>query len=75
MGISLALLDLLIQANHLLGNKMMMTLLMEPGQLVHVKSTSLPLGSFVKLQPQSVDFLDITDPKAVRFIYTFSVGS
>ena len=47
---------------------MMMTLLMEPGQLVHVKSTSLPLGSFVKLQPQSVDFLDNTDPKAVRFI-------
>jgi ubiquitin fusion degradation protein 1 len=44
---------------------MMQTLLLEEGGLVRVKSTSLPLGTFVKLQPQSPDFLDITDPKAV----------
>ncbi|ORX79869.1 ubiquitin fusion degradation protein UFD1, partial [Basidiobolus meristosporus CBS 931.73] len=44
---------------------MMQTLLLEPGDLIQVKNTTLPLGSFVKIQPQSVDFLDITDPKAV----------
>ncbi|KAJ3216038.1 ubiquitin fusion degradation protein [Dinochytrium kinnereticum] len=44
---------------------MMSTLLIEEGSLVKVKSVNLPLGKFVKLQPQSVDFLDISDPKAV----------
>ncbi|KAF3113128.1 ubiquitin fusion degradation protein, variant 2 [Orbilia oligospora] len=43
----------------------MQTLLLEPGDLIQVKSTDLPPGSFIKLQPQSVDFLDISDPKAV----------
>ncbi|OJD30082.1 ubiquitin fusion degradation protein ufd1 [Diplodia corticola] len=44
---------------------LMQTLEMEPGDLVQVKSTDLPLGNFIKLQPQSSDFLDISDPKAV----------
>ncbi|KAI8089300.1 ubiquitin fusion degradation protein UFD1-domain-containing protein [Halteromyces radiatus] len=44
---------------------MMQTLGLEPGQLLEVKNTTLPLGSFVKIQPQSTDFLDISDPKAV----------
>ncbi|KAI8909768.1 ubiquitin fusion degradation protein UFD1-containing protein [Gorgonomyces haynaldii] len=44
---------------------MMNTLLLEQGQLVTIKTTTLPLGKFVKIQPQSVDFLEITDPKAV----------
>ncbi|KAF9187564.1 ubiquitin fusion degradation protein [Haplosporangium sp. Z 767] len=44
---------------------MMKTLTLSEGDLVTVKSTGLPLGSFVKIQPQSVDFLDISDPKAV----------
>ncbi|KAI8837694.1 ubiquitin fusion degradation protein UFD1-containing protein [Chytriomyces cf. hyalinus JEL632] len=44
---------------------MMTTLLIEEGSLARIKNVSLPLGRFVKLQPQSVDFLDITDPKAV----------
>lgn len=43
----------------------MQTLLLEPGDLLQIKSTDLPLGSFIKLQPQSPDFLDISDPKAV----------
>jgi ubiquitin fusion degradation protein 1 len=30
-----------------------------------IKSTDLPLGSFIKLQPQHVNFLEISDPKAV----------
>jgi ubiquitin fusion degradation protein 1 len=44
---------------------LMRTLSLEPGDLVQIKSTDLPLGTFIKLQPQSPDFLDITDPKAV----------
>lgn len=44
---------------------MMNTLLLEPGDLLEVKSTDLPNGSFIKLQSQSVNFLDISDPKAV----------
>jgi ubiquitin fusion degradation protein 1 len=44
---------------------LMQTLLLEPGDLVQVKSTDLPLGTFIKLQPQSPDFLEISDPKAV----------
>ncbi|KAF9153271.1 ubiquitin fusion degradation protein [Linnemannia schmuckeri] len=44
---------------------MMKTLTLSEGDLVTVKSVGLPLGSFVKIQPQSVDFLDISDPKAV----------
>jgi ubiquitin fusion degradation protein 1 len=45
---------------------MMQTLLLEPGELLQLKSTDLPSGSFIKLQPQSVAFIDsISDPKAV----------
>lgn len=43
----------------------MKTLALSEGDFVTVKSTGLSLGSFVKIQPQSVDFLEITDPKAV----------
>lgn len=43
----------------------MQTLLLEPGDLVQVKSTDLPPGQFIKLQPCSTSFLDISDPKAV----------
>ncbi|KAG2224067.1 hypothetical protein INT45_004948 [Circinella minor] len=44
---------------------MMETLELEPNDLIEIKNTTLPLGSFVKIQPQSTDFLDISDPKAV----------
>jgi len=44
---------------------LMETLELEPGDLLQVKSTDLPLGTFIKLQPQSPDFLEISDPKAV----------
>ncbi|KAF2142749.1 uncharacterized protein K452DRAFT_326039 [Aplosporella prunicola CBS 121167] len=44
---------------------LMQTLNLEPGDLLQVKSTDLPLGTFIKLQPQSPAFLDISDPKAV----------
>lgn len=32
---------------------------------MQIKSSDLPPGTFIKLQPQSPEFLDITDPKAV----------
>lgn len=44
---------------------LMQTLLLEPGDLLQTKSTDLPLGQFIKLQPQNTNFLDISDPKAV----------
>lgn len=44
---------------------LMQTLILEPGDLVQIQSTDLPLGTFIKLQPQEVGFLDISDPKAV----------
>jgi ubiquitin fusion degradation protein 1 len=44
---------------------MMETLGTEPGSIIEVKNVTLPLGSFVKIQPQSADFLDITDHRAV----------
>lgn len=44
---------------------MMETLGVQAGSLVQISSTDLPLGQFVKIEPQSVDFLDISDPKAV----------
>jgi len=44
---------------------MMQNLLLQEGDIVKLKSTSLPKGTYVKLRPQSKDFLDITNPKAV----------
>ncbi len=44
---------------------MLQTLHLDPGDLLQIKSTDLPSGTFTKLQAQSTSFLDITDPKAV----------
>lgn len=44
---------------------MMETLKLQPGSLVKIANCDLPNGQFVKIEPQSVDFLDISDPKAV----------
>ncbi|KAK6373175.1 ubiquitin fusion degradation protein [Lithohypha guttulata] len=44
---------------------LMRTLDLEPGDLLQIKSTDLPPGKFIKLQPQSPSFLDISDPRAV----------
>jgi ubiquitin fusion degradation protein 1 len=43
----------------------MQTLKLDPGDLLQVKSTDIPLGTFIKLQPQDSSFLEISDPKAV----------
>lgn len=51
---------------------MMVQLKAREGDLINVKSAALPLGKFVKIQPQSTDFLDIHDPKAVWVIFASS---
>lgn len=38
---------------------------MDVGDMIQIKTTSLELAKLVKLQPQSVNFLDISDPRAV----------
>jgi ubiquitin fusion degradation protein 1 len=44
---------------------MMKTLNIQEGSLLNLKSTTLPPGKFIKIQPQSTNFLSIHDPKAV----------
>jgi ubiquitin fusion degradation protein 1 len=44
---------------------MMQNMLLQEGDIVRVKSATLPKGTFVKLQPHTKDFLDISNPKAV----------
>ncbi|CAL9071377.1 unnamed protein product [Musa textilis] len=44
---------------------MMQNLLLQEGDIVHVKNATLPKGIYAKLQPHTQDFLDISNPKAV----------
>uniref|UniRef100_A0ACD5UB94 Uncharacterized protein n=1 Tax=Avena sativa TaxID=4498 RepID=A0ACD5UB94_AVESA len=44
---------------------MMQNMLLQEGDIVRVKSATLPKGTFVKLQPHTSDFLDISNPKAI----------
>lgn len=44
---------------------MMNQLCIEIGDIVTVQYVSLPLATYSKFQPQTVDFLDIHNPKAV----------
>lgn len=44
---------------------MMRNLLLTEGSMIQVENATLPVATFSKFQPQSVDFLDITNPKAV----------
>jgi ubiquitin fusion degradation protein 1 len=58
---------------------MMCNLCLQEGDLVRITNTSLPKGSFVKLQPVSSEFLDIHNPRAVlenslRNFATLTVG-
>jgi ubiquitin fusion degradation protein 1 len=58
---------------------MMENLLLKEGDLVQVTNTSLPKGTYVKLQPVTSDFLDINNPRAVlenslRNFATLTVG-
>ncbi|MCL7025773.1 hypothetical protein MKW94_001412 [Papaver nudicaule] len=44
---------------------MIQNMLLEVGGTVRVKNVTLPKGTYVKLQPHTKDFLDISNPKAV----------
>ena len=44
---------------------MMLNMLLTEGQAVKFRNVSLPKGTYVKLQPVTSDFLDISNPKAV----------
>jgi len=44
---------------------MMQNLLLTEGDIVRVQYTKLSKGNYVKLRPQTKDFLDISNPKAV----------
>ncbi|KAL6494791.1 hypothetical protein OROGR_031591 [Orobanche gracilis] len=44
---------------------MMENLLLQEGDIVRVKNVTLLKGTYVKLQPHTKDFLDISNPKAI----------
>ncbi len=44
---------------------MMQTLQLDVGDMIQIRTTSLELAKLVKLQPQSTNFLNISDPRAV----------
>ena len=46
-------------------NRNYFILALDQGGLLTVESASLPVATFAKFQPHSVDFLDLTNPKAV----------
>ena len=43
----------------------MRNLCLDEGQILQVEIASLQVATYSKFQPQSTDFLDITNPKAV----------
>jgi hypothetical protein len=45
--------------------QMMTNLLLEEGSLVQLENVSLPVATFSKFEPQSMECLDISHPKAV----------
>lgn len=58
---------------------MLKTLKISSSDLVTLTNVALPVGTYTRIQPQSVDFLDITDPRAVlehslRNFATLTVG-
>ena len=45
--------------------QMMQNLVLAEGDIIRVRSASLPKGSYVKIQPHTTDFINISNPKAV----------
>lgn len=52
--------------------QMMQNMLLKEGDAVRVKNATLPKGTYVKLQPHTMDFLDISNPKAM--LVSFSIA-
>ncbi|KAI9091379.1 hypothetical protein K1719_028190 [Acacia pycnantha] len=46
-------------------NWMMGHMLLQEGENVEIKNVRLPKGTFIKLQPHTKDFLDVSNPKAI----------
>ena len=44
---------------------MMESLLVEDGGLISIENVSLPKGTYVKLQPHTISFTQLHNPKAV----------
>ncbi|KAF9598426.1 hypothetical protein IFM89_027859 [Coptis chinensis] len=58
---------------------MMENMHLQGGDIVHIKNATLPKGTYVKLQPHTKDFLDISNPKALletalRYFSCLSIG-
>jgi hypothetical protein len=51
---------------------MMENLLLDVGEIATVSNVALPPGTYAKFEPQSLDFLEIANPKAVLAIFPFS---
>lgn len=47
------------------GRQMMQNLVLQEGDAVRLRSVPLPKGTYVKLQPHTTDFINISNPKAV----------
>ena len=54
---------------------MMENMLLQEGDIVRVKNVTLPKGTYVKLQPHTKDFLDISNPKAMWVSYFYVISS
>lgn len=48
----------------------MKNLLLKEGEIIQVQYVNLDIARFAKFQPQSVDFLEISNPKAV-YIFAY----
>jgi ubiquitin fusion degradation protein 1 len=52
---------------------MMNTLKLNEGDPIRINGAALPKGKMVKIQAQSTEFLQVSDPKAVYVYFTISV--
>lgn len=50
---------------------MMQNLFLSEGGIINVQNISLPKATFVKIRPQSQEFLDISNPRAVYVLARF----
>ena len=53
---------------------MMQNLLLQEGDMVFIKNANLPKGTYVKLQPHTTDFLDISNPKAMLVFFLLTIS-
>lgn len=51
--------------------QMMENMLLQEGDIVQLRNASLAKGTYVKLQPHTKDFLDISNPKAMLVYKSF----